>query len=188
LSRAATAAEREFSAAVVQHLGEAARPVVPGVKPEELVPGARVKLRGIARRGMILSKLDASTVEVQVGSIRMRARAHDVEGVEAAAPETRKAKLEIRKEKIGSEEAAAPLELHVRGMRVEEALEIVDKFLDEAVLAGHTEVRIVHGIGKGTLKKALGEFLASHPHVESSREADRQHGGAGVTVVELKRN
>ena len=78
--------------------------------------------------------------------------------------------------------------MHVRGLRVEEALERVDKFLDEAVLAGHAEVRIVHGIGKGALKKALGEFLAEHPHVESSREAEREHGGAGVTVVELKRN
>ena len=73
-------------------------------------------------------------------------------------------------------------------IRVEEALEKVDKFLDEAALAGRAEVRIVHGIGTGALKKALAEFLAGHPHVESTREAEREHGGAGVTLVTIRRN
>ncbi len=188
LGKVAAEFKEEFDTTVVQHLGEAARPaaVAKHVKPEELVPGARVKLRGIARRGVILSKLGAESVEVQVGSLRMRVRADDVEAVEAASPETRKAKIEIRKEKIGAEETAAPLELHVRGLRVEEALEKVDKFLDEAVLAGHAEVRIVHGVGTGKLKKALSEFLKPHLHVESVREAEREHGGAGVAVVTLR--
>lgn len=175
--------EHEFDTTVVAHLGETARKIaVPRVKPEELISGARVKLRGIARRGVILSKLGADTVEVQIGSLRMRARADDIEAVETASPETRKAKLATRPA------GPTPSELQVRGLRVEEALEKVDKFLDEAALAGHAEVRIVHGIGKGALKKALAEFLAGHPHVESTREAERQHGGAGVTIVEIKRN
>ena len=70
---------------------------------------------------------------------------------------------------------------------MEEALEKADKFLDEAVLAGHREVRIVHGVGTGALKKALAEFLTEHPHVESTHEAEREHGGMGVTVAVLRR-
>jgi len=151
------------------------------VKPEELVPGARVKLRGIARRGVVLSKLDASTVEVQIGSLRMRAKADDVETVDTAPIETRKAKLETRPT------GPTANELQIRGLRVEEGLEQVDKFLDQAVLAEHGEVRIVHGVGTGALKKAVLEFLASHPHVESCREAERKQGGAGVTVVTLRK-
>lgn len=185
LSRVAATAEHEFSTTVVQHLGEAARPAAARrVKPEELVPGARVKLRGIARRGVILSKLGAESVEVQVGSLRMRVGADDVEEVEAEAKPRGGVKLE--RSKVEESQSQRVAELHVRGLRVEEALEKVDKFLDEAVLAGHAEVRIVHGIGKGTLKKALAEFLASHPHVESTREAEREHGGAGATFALLK--
>ncbi|MBI4466481.1 MAG: Smr/MutS family protein, partial [Acidobacteria bacterium] len=176
----------EFDTTVVAHLGESApQPARPRVKPEELVPGARVKLRGIARRGVILSKLDATTVEVQIGSLRMRARADDVEEAEAAA--VPKTSVTLKKAEPPPPKTPAVPELHVRGLRVEEALEKVDKFLDEAVLAGKTEVRLVHGIGTGALKKALAEFLAEHTHVEGWREAEREHGGAGVTVATLRK-
>jgi len=182
LGKVAAEFKEEFDTTVVQHLGEAARPVaVKRVKPEELVPGARDQLRGIARRGVVLSKLDASTVEVQIGSLRMRAKADDVETVDTAPIETRKAKLETRPT------GPTANELQIRGLRVEEGLEQVDKFLDQAVLAEHGEVRIVHGVGTGALKKAVLEFLASHPHVESCREAERKQGGAGVTVVTLRK-
>lgn len=182
LAKVAGQLEHEFDTTVVAHLGETARKVeVSRVKPEELVPGARVKLRGIARRGVVLAKLGADTVEVQIGSLRMRARADDVEAVETAPVETRKAKLETRPT------SPTANEFHIRGLRVEEGLEKVDKFLDQAVLAEHGEVRIVHGVGTGALKKAVLEFLASHPHVESCREAERKQGGAGVTVVTLRK-
>jgi len=179
----------EFDTAVVQHLGESARkPEAKRVRAEDLVPGARVKLRGIARRGVVLSKLDENLFEVQIGSLRMKAKAGDVESVEKG----KQTKVEVTVQKTSTTEAqgaprTAIAELHVRGFRVEEALEKVDKFLDESVLAGHAEVRIIHGIGTGALKKALAEFLAQHPHVESTREAEREHGGPGVTVVSLRR-
>ncbi len=179
----------EFDTAVVQHLGESARkPELKRVRTEDLVPGARVKLRGIARRGVVLTKLDRDLFEVQIGSLRMKAKADDVESIERE----KKAKASISVQTTSTAEAQSSqrtpttAELHVRGLRVEEALEKVDKFLDEAALAGRAEVRIVHGIGTGALKKALAEFLAGHPHVESTREAEREHGGAGVTLVKLR--
>jgi DNA mismatch repair protein MutS2 len=175
----------EFDTAVVQHLGESARkPEQKRVKPEDLALGARVKLRGIARRGVILTQLDADLFEVQIGSLRMKAKADDVESVEMArgGSETRKSKLETRLA------ASPPAELDLRGMRVEEAVEKADKFLDESVLAGRREVRIIHGVGTGALKKALAEFFAGQPHVESAREAEREKGGAGATAVTLRRS
>lgn len=195
LSKLHAELKHEFDAEVVAHLGESARRAEPRrVPPEALVPGARVKLRGIARRGVVLSKLGAEAADVQVGSLRMRVSADDVEAVEAASPSKSTVTLKRgnapqrereRRPKVGLGPSAVA-ELQVRGLRVEDALERVDKFLDEASLAGHTQVRIVHGIGKGALKKALAEFLAEHPHVQSSREAEPEQGGAGVTAVTLR--
>ena len=188
----------EVDTTIVEKLGEAARPrpVRRRVKPEELVVGARVKLRGIARRGVVLSKTGADTAEVQVGSLRMRVRADDVEAVETEKGKragkvtvqktsTAETSLDFTRGKQSAQRMGVP-ELHVRGLRVEEAREKVDKFLDDAVLGGQSEVCIVHGIGSGALKKALAEFLAEHPHVASIKEAEREHGGAGVTVVTLQ--
>ena len=186
LSKVHAELKHEFDSTVLSHMHEpeaaaaAAKPA--RVVPEALVPGVRVKLRGIARRGEVLSRQGADAVEVQVGSLRMRVKVADVESVEKKREEKKAARavLETRPQ------ASSPGELHVRGLKVEEALEAVDKFLDQAVLAGREEVRVVHGIGKGALKKALAEFLAEHLHVESAREAEREHGGAGATLVVLR--
>jgi DNA mismatch repair protein MutS2 len=137
---------------------------------------------------VVLSKTGADTAEVQVGSLRMRVRADDVEAVEAEKGK-RAGKVTVQKTSTAETQSAQRMgvpELHVRGLRVEEAREKVDKFLDDAVLGGQSEVRIVHGIGSGALKKALGEFLAEHPHVAGVKEAEREHGGPGVTVVALR--
>ena len=83
-------------------------------------------------------------------------------------------------------QADAPEEINVIGCTVEEATERVDKFLDEAALAGKPRVRIIHGHGTGALRRGLAEFLAAHPHVERVSAEDPEHGGDAVTVVGLK--
>ena len=77
-------------------------------------------------------------------------------------------------------------EIDLHGQRVEEALENLDKYLDEALLAHLSEVRIVHGHGTGALRTAIQEFLRRHPHHRRSRFADIREGGVAVTVVTLK--
>ena len=72
------------------------------------------------------------------------------------------------------------------GMRVEEATERLDKYLDEASLAHHTRVRIIHGHGTGALRKGIAEFLRGHPLVERSSFESEEHGGRAITVVELR--
>jgi len=81
---------------------------------------------------------------------------------------------------------AAPPELDIHGQHVEEALTAVDKYLDEAVLAHLSDVRIIHGRGTGALRSALHDFLRDHPHAARFRLADPNAGGAAVTLVQLK--
>jgi DNA mismatch repair protein MutS2 len=82
--------------------------------------------------------------------------------------------------------AGAPGEIHLLGQTVQEALETVDKYLDDVYLAGLSPVRLVHGVGSGRLKKAIADLLARHPHVETYASAPSDQGGAGVTIVRLR--
>jgi DNA mismatch repair protein MutS2 len=77
-------------------------------------------------------------------------------------------------------------EISLRGMTVDEALEALEKFLDDAVLAGVSQVYVIHGKGTGTLRKNLSIYLKSHPAVESIRIGDWNEGGHGVTIARLK--
>jgi DNA mismatch repair protein MutS2 len=72
------------------------------------------------------------------------------------------------------------------GLTVEDARERVDKLLDDAALSDRREIRLVHGIGAGKLRKAIAELLGGHPLVSSWRLGGPSEGGSGATVVELK--
>lgn len=76
-------------------------------------------------------------------------------------------------------------EISLRHLTVSEALPILDKYLDDAVLAGLPVVRIIHGRHGGTLRREVRQFLDDHPQVKSWRPADVYEGGLGVTVVYL---
>jgi DNA mismatch repair protein MutS2 len=77
-------------------------------------------------------------------------------------------------------------EINLIGCTVEEATRRVDKFLDQAALAGSSQVRIIHGHGTGALRRGLAEFLKTHPLVEAIRSEAEDRGGNAITVVELK--
>jgi len=73
----------------------------------------------------------------------------------------------------------------LRGMRADDALDKLEKFLDRAYLAGLPYVRVVHGKGTGTLRKLARDLLRRHPLVASIREAEPYEGGEGVTIAKL---
>jgi len=77
-------------------------------------------------------------------------------------------------------------EINVIGRRVDEAVGLTDKFLDDAFLAQMKQVRIVHGSGTGALRQAISELLSSHPHVSRFEFAPVPEGGRGVTIVTLR--
>jgi DNA mismatch repair protein MutS2 len=72
-------------------------------------------------------------------------------------------------------------------MRTAEGLRRLEEFLDQAYLTNQTEVRVIHGIGSGALKKAVHDYLRSSPYCASFRLAEPHFGGAGCTIVEMGR-
>ena len=87
---------------------------------------------------------------------------------------------------LAREDDSAPTEINVIGQTVDEATRAVEKFVDRAFLAGAVRVRVVHGSGMGILRKALRQFLQTHPHVASISEPPQNEGGGGATVVDLR--
>ncbi len=157
----------------------------------EIVVGDRVRLRSFGSIG-IVDSIKGDDVEVRVKSLHMREKLDNLELVEAVVPSKgagRFSKLrdtrgpEVR---LSSSSENGRLELNVIGQRADEAVEAVDKFLDEASINGLSQLRIVHGHGTGALRRAIGELLKGHPHVARFTPAPQDQGGAGAMVIELK--
>ena len=79
-----------------------------------------------------------------------------------------------------------PSQLNVIGLTVEDAIPKVDKFIDQALLHGLEKIHIVHGIGSGRLRNAIGKYLQGHRGVKHFAPGDGMRGGGGITVVELR--
>ena len=77
-------------------------------------------------------------------------------------------------------------EIMLRHMHVEEALYELDKYINDALIANLTTIRIVHGKGEGILRKAVHDYLKNHPNVKSYRLGQYGEGDFGVTIAELK--
>jgi DNA mismatch repair protein MutS2 len=90
-----------------------------------------------------------------------------------------------KREHHDSQAASAGHEVHLRRLTIDEALFKLDQYLHDSFVAGLYQVRVVHGKGTGTLRRAVREELGRHPLVKSYRPGGYGEGGAGVTVVEL---
>ena len=157
----------------------------PAEAPLKIEEGARVRLKGLSSPARVRRKLGEDRIEVEAGFLKMQVSIDDVLEVLPAAGESSKLPKNVS---FQPAPALNPVfqEINVIGEHVEEALDRVEKFLDSAVMATASRVRIVHGHGMGILKKAIGELLKSSPHVEKFYQAPQNEGGAGATIVELK--
>ena len=159
--------------------------------PREIVVGDRVKLRSFGSVG-IVDQIKQGVAEVRVKSLRLREKLENLELVEATSPKPQAGKLEKLRRSAETEARLAPAddkaqsELNVIGQTTDEAVDAVDKFLDEASLASLSKVRIIHGHGTGALRRAIGALLDGHPHVSRFLPAPPDQGGAGATLVELR--
>lgn len=151
----------------------------------EIFEGDRVRVRSLQREGVVESIRDGTYV-VSIGALRYRAERGDLERA-ADRPENPPAQQARPPAGDDLAEEAVVSEINVIGLTADEARERVDKFLDQSFLAGVDSVRIIHGYGKGILRKAIAEFLSQHPQVESFRPAPPEKGGGGATLVELKK-
>lgn len=159
--------------------------------PREIVIGDRVKLRSFGSVG-IVDQIKNGVAEVRVKSLRLREKLENLDLVEATTPKPQAGKLEKLRRSAATEARLAPAddkaqsELNVIGQTTDEAVDAVDKFLDEASLASLSKVRIIHGHGTGALRRAIGALLDGHPHVSRFLPAPPDQGGAGATLVELR--
>ncbi|HEU4523197.1 MAG TPA: Smr/MutS family protein, partial [Thermoanaerobaculia bacterium] len=107
-------------------------------------------------------------------------------GVRVSSPAPGKKGTRVRTPALHSDAAQISAELNLIGQRVDDALEESDKFLDRALLEGKQAVRIIHGFGTGTLRKAIREHLRKHPAVASWRPGAENEGGDGATIAVLE--
>jgi DNA mismatch repair protein MutS2 len=162
----------------------------PGVEMEEaeagegpIASGDTVWLKEANVPSTVLSVFEErGLVEVQAGKVKMTLR---LDGVEKRIPSTGEVKTGgalIRREM--SKSGVSP-ELDLRGKRAEEVEPLLDDYLNEASLCSLGQVRIIHGIGTGTVRQIVREMLASHPLVASFRPGEQGEGGDGVTIVSM---
>jgi DNA mismatch repair protein MutS2 len=192
LVKARGEAREEADAATVAHLADSQ--VDLGIAPpqsakpvalRDLVPGARIRVRGLPN-AVTLRRRDDSTAEVEAGPVRMKIALADITEIlgtqipaKAGLPRGVTVRMQPSAEPAGEE-------INLIGCTVEEATRRVDKFLDQAALAGSSQVRIIHGHGTGALRRGLAEFLKTHPLVEAIRSEAEDRGGQAITIVELK--
>ncbi len=151
---------------------------------EPVRPGQRVRVKTLNAEGVVTAVTETEA-EVQIGSLRVRARWADLELVAAGSTATASAAEEPVSSRQLLATASPGLEVNLRGMSVEDALQTLDRYLEKAYLAGLPFVRIVHGKGTGRLRAAVRQALGDHPYVLSLEEPTPNQGGEGVTIAFL---
>jgi len=145
--------------------------------------GDTVWLKEVGMSATVLSlSEERGLVEVHAGKVKMTL---NLDSVEKRIPSTGAVKTggAVITRKLSK--LSIPLELDLRGKRAEEVELALDDYLNEASLYGLSQVRIIHGIGTGTVRQIVREVLASHPLVTSFRAGEKGEGGDGVTMVSM---
>jgi DNA mismatch repair protein MutS2 len=157
----------------------------------DIAIGDKVRLKSFGSIG-IVDQIKNGEAEVRVKSVRMREKLENLELVELKTQPQSKAEkfASLRKArntevKVRAETTNGRSELNVIGQTTDEAVDAVDKFLDEASMASLAQVRIIHGHGTGALRRAIADMLKGHPHVARFIAAPQDQGGSGATLVEL---
>ncbi len=180
----------QFNSTVVAHStgADAGDPHAQQHVLKQVSVGDTVRLKSLGRDGKVLRYFDDDSFEVAVGPMKMKVARDDFADVvaRAGANPVAAARSHGIKVSLSREDDNVPTEINVIGQTVDEATSAVEKFVDRAFLAGVMRVRIVHGSGMGILRKALRQFLQSHPHVASVSQPAQNEGGGGATVVELR--
>ena len=147
--------------------------------------GEEVYVSTVGQKGVVMSLPDAKKmVQVQIGIMKMTVPLNTL-GIDT------KPKKQVKKTGVAnmvkSKANAIKSSIDLRGYMVDEAIYEIDKYLDDAFLAGYDSVQIIHGKGTGALRKGVQEHLKRHHYVKTMRIGGFDEGGAGVTVVEIKK-
>lgn len=152
--------------------------------PKDLKPGDWVLIVNLNQKATILSRPDKNgEVQVQAGIMKINVHISNLKLID----EQKQQILKTGIGKIGISKAKnMSSEIDLRGMLLDEAIDVVDKYLDDASIAGLGEVTLIHGKGTGALRAGLQQHLKQNPHIKSFRLGKLGEGENGVTVVELK--
>lgn len=160
---------------------EDVRAGLPAAEVSELRPGTAVWVASLGQQGTVIA-INSEGVLVQLGILKMNVAVADCRLMRQEQP----AKT-VKHDTVSFAKAqSAVRQIDIRGVTVEEGEAILDKFLDDAVLAGLAEVLVVHGKGTGALRKGIRAYLQAHQNVKDIRIAELNEGGDGATVVKLK--
>ena len=151
--------------------------------PKNLKGGDSVKILSLNQVGTVITPPDSDgNLVVQVGIMKVNVHVSTVE----RSKEKEEVNTTRTKTMIKAKTRSIKNEIDLRGMNLEEAILDVDKYLDDAYIAGLNSVHIIHGKGTGILREGISQILKNHKHVKSFRLGKHGEGGTGVTVVEIK--
>ncbi|MFN3491744.1 MAG: Smr/MutS family protein, partial [Anaerolineales bacterium] len=148
--------------------------------------GEKVNVSALNAEGVVTA-IGESDAEVQIGTIRVRARISELVRKSGSAVEsqvTGQKSSDLRPVTVESKKSPG-MEVDLRGLISEDALDKMEKYLEQAYLSGLPFVRIIHGKGTGKLRQAVRDALRGHAYVKSFEEGGHTEGGEGVTVAKL---
>jgi DNA mismatch repair protein MutS2 len=156
-----------------------------GAVAGRIAAGSPVTVAGGSDVGEVVAlSQDGKSATVVFGVVRMRVPLTELVPARKRASSRLPSQTDLAMEKP----ASVRQEIDIRGMTGEEALPLIDKLIDDAILSGLSRVDVIHGKGTGALRKKVADFLSSHPRVKGFRLGEWNEGGTGATVVELTEN
>ncbi len=154
-------------------------------KKPDIKPGDRVRIKTGGKKGEVLEiDKNEEKATIQAGIMKVNTKLSDLTKVDM--PEKENEKI-VKKYKV-SKSSQITSRLDLRGKRYNEAQRELDKYLDDALLAGYNEVSIIHGKGSGALREAVQKKLEVHPGVSNFRLGEQNEGGSGVTIAKIKKD
>lgn len=150
-------------------------------KNRVLKSGDEVKVLSFDQKGHLIKQVSDKEWLVQIGILKMKVGEEDLQYLKSEKAIETKPMATVR-----GKDFHVNLELDLRGERYEDALMRVEKYIDDALLAGYPRVSVIHGKGTGALRQGVQEYLKNHRSVKKIRFGDAGEGGTGVTVVEFK--
>ena len=147
-------------------------------------PNERIFVLSLRQDGNVVEDYGDAML-VSIGPMKTVVKKSDVRRSNVPAAERKRAHSASAEEPIETV-ARSTAELDVRGKRYVDAEPLVERWIDAALLAGSSPVRLIHGKGTGMLGRGLQEYLRTHPSVQSVRYGNEEEGSAGVTIVELR--
>lgn len=149
-------------------------------EPQKIAVGDYVQIEGVNTHGEVL-EIRRKEATILTNGMKMKVKLNQLKKIRR--PNVKKEKI---KSYVGTGFKRFPLELNLIGMHVDEAIEALDKYLDDAVVHRVKQVRIVHGMGTGALRNAVWKDLEKQPNVKSKMAGGPGEGGLGATIVVLK--